>query len=196
MKTHASQGELWVRSWNNKKLKKCRDLKIWVRGHSRSLNGIGISIRHRPFLRSLFSMFYYYCLYCCVLCVCLFHPFPQVFNMFFCVVLFFLSAVFCLFICLVLVWATSPELNRLIDWLIDFTIWPLVQSLTKIGWHILARQIGEVSVFFSYKHTINQSIKHFFSSRVQITNIENMLSIWSSKHVVSRTDVPFGGYNI
>jgi len=24
----------------------------------------------------------------------------------------------------------------------------------------------------------------------------NMLSLWSSKHVVSRTDVPFGGYNI
>jgi len=58
------------------------------------------SIRHRPYLLSLFSMFYNYCLYYCVLCVCLFSLSPHVFSMFFCVVLFFLSAAFCLFICL------------------------------------------------------------------------------------------------
>jgi len=47
--------------------------------------------------------------------------------------------------------------------------------------------------FFSYKHTINQTI-----SFVSCTNhkYRNMLSIWSSKHVDSRADVPFGGYNI
>jgi len=38
----------------------------------------------------------------------------------------------------------------------------------------LARQIGEISVFSSYKHTINQTI---FSSRVQITNIEKAAGV-------------------
>ena len=45
-----------------------------------------------------------------------------------------------------------------------------VQNLTKI----LARRIGEVSVFFLQAHnqSIKQTIKQFLSSRVQITNIE------------------------
>ena len=80
------------------------------------------SIHHRPYLRSLFSMFYYYCLYYRVLCVCLFSLSPHVFSMFFCVMLFFLSAAsVCSSVSRVLVWATSPELNWLIDWLIDTT---------------------------------------------------------------------------
>jgi len=47
----------------------------------------------------------------------------------------------------------------------------------------------EVS-FFSYKHTDRQSNISFVSCTDH--KYRNMLSIWSSKHVVSRTDVPFG----
>ena len=70
----------------------------------------------------------------------------------------------------------------------------VMQNLTKICLPILDRQMGEVSVFFltstqSDRQTINQTI-----SFVSCTDhkYRNMLSIWSSKHVVSRTDVPFG----
>ena len=68
----------------------------------------------------------------------------------------------------------------------------------KIGQPILARQMGEISVIFltstqSDRQSINQTI-----SFVSCTDhkYRNMLSSWSSKHVISRTDVPFGGYNI
>jgi len=44
-----------------------------------------------------------------------------------------------------------------------------MQNLTKIGLPVLARQMGEVSVFFL---TSTQSVKQFLTSRVQITNIE------------------------
>jgi len=46
---------------------------------------------------------------------------------------------------------------------------------------------------FSYKHTIRPSINQTISF-VSCTDhkYRNMLSIWSSKHMVSRTDVPFG----
>jgi len=56
----------------------------------------------------------------------------------------------------------------------------------------LARQIGEVSVFFTSTH---YQSNNFFRLVYRSQN-RNMLSILSSKHVVSRTDVPFGGYNI
>jgi len=58
----------------------------------------------------------------------------------------------------------------------------------------LVRQTGEVSVFSSYKRTIRQSNIFFVSCTDH--KYRNMLSIWSSKLVISRTDVPFGGYNI
>jgi len=71
----------------------------------------------------------------------------------------------------------------------------VMQNLTKIGLPILARQMGEVSVFFlqAHRQTINQTIS-FLSCTDH--KYRNMLSIWSSKHVVSPTDVPLGGYNI
>jgi len=52
--------------------------------------------------------------------------------------------------------------------------------------------MGKFSGFFltstqSDRQTINQS-NNFFSSRVQVTNIEIMFSSWSSKHLVSRTE--------
>jgi len=55
-----------------------------------------------------------------------------------------------------------------------------VQNLTKIGLPILARQIGEISVFFL---TRTQSDNYFVSCTDH--RYRNMLSIWSSKHVVS-----------
>jgi len=47
---------------------------------------------------------------------------------------------------------------------------------------------------FSFFLTSTQTIKHFFVSCTD-HNYRNMLSVWSSKHLISRTDVPFGGYN-
>jgi len=54
--------------------------------------------------------------------------------------------------------------------------------------------MGEVFFFLqAHNQSINQTI-----SFVSYTDhkYRNMLSILSSKHVVSCTDVPFGGYNI
>jgi len=50
-------------------------------------------------------------------------------------------------------------------------------------------QVGEVLSFFTNTQTM------FFVSSTD-HKYKNMLSIWSSEHVVSRTDVPFGDYNI
>ena len=67
----------------------------------------------------------------------------------------------------------------------------VVQNLTKIGLPILARQMGEVSVFFLQAH--RQTIKHFFVSCTDDKPRNRpMLSICSSEHLVSHTDVPFG----
>jgi len=65
----------------------------------------------------------------------------------------------------------------------------------------LARQIGEFSVFLflqAHNQSINQSVNQSDNQTiVSCTDhiYRNMLSIWSTKHI-SRTDVPFGGYNI
>jgi len=59
----------------------------------------------------------------------------------------------------------------------------------------LARQIGEVSVFFLQAHNQSDNRTIFFVSCTD-HKYTNMLSIWSSKHVVSRTDVPFVSYKI
>ena len=74
--------------------------------------------------------------------------------------------------------------SRLV-YMITLRSWVVVQNLTKALNPFLARQLGQVSVFFLQAQ--------FFFVSCTDHKYRSMLSIWSSKHVVSRTDVPFGG---
>ena len=67
-----------------------------------------------------------------------------------------------------------------------------VQKFTEIGSPILGGQIGEVLVFFTYKHrqTDRQTHKQILSSRLQVTNMDRIERINAHNTWLY---VPFGG---
>jgi len=92
------------------------------------------------------------------------------------------------------IWQIWPSVNRKRlkilrsrpGYIIRLRIRVVVQNLKKIRYLIMARQTGEVSVFFLQTRD-RQSIKHFFSSRVICDHIyRNMLMEFKTRVLTHR----------